>query len=216
MSAISFEKCARILVVEDEAIVARDIQDQLRVLGYAVVGHATRGEDAVAMVEQARPDLVLMDIQLAGAMDGIAAAHAIRELTQCSVPIVFLTAFDADATLERAKLTEPFGYILKPFTERELRTVLEMALYKFQAEASLREASLYSQAILDNMVDGLLTFNAQGQIESCNQAARNIFGFTGDQALGQPVAMLSPPNLRHHLLEFVHHVQLVHPARAAS
>jgi len=216
MSANLAEKSVRVLVVEDEAIVARDIQDQLRTLGYVVSGHATRGEDAVAQVQQARPDLVLMDIQLAGAMDGIAAAHAIRELTHCSVPIVFLTAFDADDTLARAKLTEPFGYILKPFTERELRTVLEMAVYKFQAESSLREASLYSQAILDNMVDGVITFNAQGDIESCNQAARRIFGFRGDQALGLPIAMLSPPDLRHHLMDFVKHVQRDPHARSAG
>jgi diguanylate cyclase (GGDEF)-like protein/PAS domain S-box-containing protein len=196
----------RILVVEDEAIVARDVLDQLRTLGYAVAGHASRGEDAVEQVQRDRPDLVLMDIQLAGAMDGITAAHSIRELTHCTVPIVFLTAFDADDTLARAKLTEPFGYILKPFTERELRTVLEMAFYKFQAEASLREASLYSQAILDNMVDGVITVNAAGRIESCNQAARRIFGFTGDQALGLPIATLSPPDVRHHLVDFLQHV----------
>jgi CheY-like chemotaxis protein len=115
MSATLAEKKVSVLVVEDEAIVARDIQDQLRTLGYAIAGYATRGEDAVSLVQQAKPDLVLMDIQLAGSMDGIAAAHAIRELTHLSVPIVFLTAFDADDTLARAKLTEPFGYILKPF-----------------------------------------------------------------------------------------------------
>ncbi|MEI8156502.1 MAG: EAL domain-containing protein [Burkholderiales bacterium] len=206
MSALA-EKKSRILIVEDEAIVARDVQDQLRSLGYEVAGHAIRGEDAVAMVDQSRPDLVLMDIQLAGAMDGIAAAHAIRHLTQNSVPIVFLTAFDADDTLARAKLTEPFGYILKPFSERELRTVLEMAVYKFQAEARLRETALYSQAILDNMVDGVITFNNLGLIESCNQAARKIFGFEAEQALGMHVAMLSPPDLRHLLAEFLHHVQ---------
>jgi diguanylate cyclase (GGDEF)-like protein/PAS domain S-box-containing protein len=207
MSASLAEKNNRVLVVEDEAIVARDIQDQLRTLGYAVAGHATRGEDAVAQVEQGRPDLVLMDIQLSGAMDGIAAAHAIRALTQNSVPIVFLTAFDADDTLARAKLTEPFGYILKPFTERELRTVLEMAFYKFQAEARLRETALYRQAILDNMVDGVITLDAQGRIESCNQYARHIFGFEGDQALGLPIEALTPPDLRHHLTAFVQHVQ---------
>jgi diguanylate cyclase (GGDEF)-like protein/PAS domain S-box-containing protein len=207
MSALLAEKKARVLVVEDEAIVARDVQDQLRMLGYAVAGHATSGEDAIAQVEQSRPDLVLMDIQLAGTIDGIAAAHAIRRLTHCTVPIVFLTAFDADDTLERAKLTEPFGYILKPFSERELRTVLEMAFYKFQAETSLREAALYSQAILDNMVDGVITFNSHGLIESCNQAARHIFGFEADQALGLHIAMLSPPDLRHQLAEFLQHVQ---------
>ena len=189
MSALA-EKKSRILIVEDEAIVARDVQDQLRSLGYEVAGHAIRGEDAVAMVDQSRPDLVLMDIQLAGAMDGIAAAHAIRHLTQNSVPIVFLTAFDADDTLARAKLTEPFGYILKPFSERELRTVLEMAVYKFQAEARLRETALYSQAILDNMVDGVITFNNLGLIESCNQAARKIFGFEAEQALGMHLSLI--------------------------
>ena len=207
MSVSIAEKKPRVLVVEDEAIVARDVQDQLRMLGYEVAGHTTRGEDAIALTEQTRPDLVLMDIQLAGAIDGIAAAHAIRSLTQSTVPIVFLTAFDADDTLARAKLTEPFGYILKPFSERELRTVLEMALYKFQAEARLREAALYSQAILDNMVDGVITFNAQGLIESCNQAARHIFGFEADQALGLHIAMLSPPDLRYQLAEFLGRVQ---------
>jgi diguanylate cyclase (GGDEF)-like protein/PAS domain S-box-containing protein len=216
MSALLTEKKPRILVVEDETIVARDVQEQLCTLGYEVAGHALRGEDAIALVQQTRPDLVLMDIQLAGDMDGIAAAQAIRALTHQSVPIVFLTAFDADETLERAKLTEPYGYILKPFSERELRTVLAMAFYKFKAETSLRETALYSQTILDNMVDGVISFNAQGVIESCNQAARHIFGFEGDQALGLHIAMLSPPDLRGHLAEFVQYVQRDHEPHAGG
>ncbi len=126
----------RILIVEDEAIVARDIEHQLVELGYQVAGHSTRAEHAIELVGELRPDLVLMDIQLAGAMDGISAAHVIR--TQFALPVVFLTAFAADDVLARAKLTEPYGYVLKPFTERELRTVLEMALYKHHAEATLR------------------------------------------------------------------------------
>lgn len=125
-----------ILVVEDEMIVARDIALQLRELGYRVAGHATRGEQAVALAGELRPDLVLMDIQLAGAMDGVTAAQAIR--AQFALPVVFLTAFAADDMLARAKLAEPFGYILKPFTDRELRTVLEMALFKHQADSQLR------------------------------------------------------------------------------
>ena len=198
----------RILVVEDEAIVARDIQMQLRELGYEVAGHATRGEDAVALVAQSPPDLVVMDIQLAGAMDGIAAAHAIRNNSHQTVPVVFLTAFDADETLARAKLTEPFGYILKPFTERDLRTVIEMALYKFQAESRLREAGLYSQAVLDHMMDGVITFGADGLIESCNQSARRIFGFaSADDVLGSPVARLTPQHLIEHLLDFIRFVR---------
>lgn len=135
----------RILIVEDEAIVARDIEQQLVALGYQAVGRASRGEEAIRLAGDLRPDLVLMDIQLASVMDGIAAAQAIR--TQFALPVVFLTAFDADQILARAKLTEPFGYILKPFSERELRNVLAMALYKHQAEAKLLTTTRQLQAL---------------------------------------------------------------------
>ncbi len=141
----------RILVVEDEAIVARDIEVQLVALGYKPVGSATRGEQAVKLAGELRPDLVLMDIQLAGAMDGIAAAQIIR--TQFSLPVVFLTAFDADDILARAKFTEPFGYILKPFSERELRTVLAMALYKHQAEAKLLTSTRQLKALSRHVLE---------------------------------------------------------------
>ena len=135
----------RILVVEDEVIVARDIQQQLVELGYEAVGNAVRGDEAIALATQLRPHLVLMDIQLAGEMDGIAAAQILR--TRLGLPVVFLTAFAADDTLERAKLTEPYGYILKPFSERELRTVLTMALYKHQGEAQLRDNTVQLQTL---------------------------------------------------------------------
>jgi signal transduction histidine kinase len=128
---------AKILIVEDETIVARDIQQQLRALGYQPVGHATRGEQVMDMVEQLQPDLILMDIQLAGQLDGIAVAQLVRDLAPR--PVVFLTAFAADDFLARAKLSEPYGYILKPFSERELKTVLVMALYKFEAERTIRQ-----------------------------------------------------------------------------
>ena len=181
---------ARILLVEDEAIVARDLLQQLTELGYRSAGHATRGEDAIALAGQTRPDLVLMDIQLAGEMDGISAAQEIRE--RYGLPVVFLTAFAADDTLARAKLTEPFGYILKPFSERELRTVLEMALYKHQAEARLRASALYSQTILDNMLDGVVTIGATGLIQSCNKAACALFGYAADELVGRNVSLLMP------------------------
>ncbi|MEY4736623.1 MAG: hypothetical protein RL302_942, partial [Pseudomonadota bacterium] len=180
----------KILVVEDETIVARDIQQQLAILGYDPVGHATRGEDAIAQSLALKPDLVLMDIQLAGSMDGISAAQALRE--QTLVPVVFLTAFASDDTLARAKEVQPYGYILKPFSERELRTVLEMALYKCGAEAKLREAALHTQAILNNMVDGVITVDEDGVMESVNLAARTIFGYPLDEMLGYNVAVLTP------------------------
>lgn len=141
----------RILVVEDELIVARDIVQQLQSLGYVTVGMTDLGEQAVVMATELQPDLVLMDIQLAGALDGIEAARQIR--TQLGLPVVFLTAFASDDVLARAKVTEPFGYILKPFSERELCTVLAMALYKHQAEtrllATTRQLKALSQRVLE-------------------------------------------------------------------
>lgn len=134
----------RILLVEDEVIVARDIAQQLDELGYQVAGHTARGEQALMLVENLQPSLVLMDIQLAGNLDGIATAQLIR--AQFDVPVVFLTAYAAPDVLDRAKLCGPLGYILKPFNERELSVVLEMALYKHQTE---RELALHQQNLLD-------------------------------------------------------------------
>ena len=126
----------RILIVEDEAIVALDIQQRLIAHGYAVVGTAATGARAIELTRQCLPDLVLMDIKLQGAMDGIAAAEEIRK--QFYRPVVFLTAYSEEATLQRAKLVEPFGYILKPFEDRELKTIIEIALYKHQADDQIR------------------------------------------------------------------------------
>lgn len=192
------ERKARILVVEDEIVIALDIRNQLRDLGYECSGHATSGEQAVALAAELRPDLVLMDIQLAGAMDGITAAQAIR--ASFDLPVVFVTAFAADETLVRAKLTEPYGYILKPFSEREMRTVIEMALYKHGADRRLqhslerqRELALHTQAILDHMSDALVTVDEQGLIESFNAAASAVFGYSAEQAIGRSVTLLMPP-----------------------
>ena len=128
----------QILVVEDEPIVALDLQQRLQKMGYSVPQVVATGEAAVAAVESGPPDLVLMDISLAGDMDGVEAATQIRRSQP--IPVVYLTAYSNDATLERAKATEPHGYLLKPFEERELQTTIEIALYKHQAEAELRRA----------------------------------------------------------------------------
>jgi CheY-like chemotaxis protein len=122
----------RILIVEDEAVVRYDIRQQLQTLGYVVVGEAVSGQEAVFLTGRLCPDLVLMDIRLTPGMDGIAAAHLIRE--HQGLPVVFLTAYAADDILERAMLAEPYGYILKPFSEHELHTVLRRALDKHQRE----------------------------------------------------------------------------------
>ncbi len=127
-----------ILVVEDESIVAMDIERRLKSLGYQVVGHVLSGEEAVVRTDEERPDLVLMDIHLKGTMDGIEAAQKIRRLYD--IPVIYITAYSDEATLERAKVTEPFGYILKPFQEREIHSAIEMAIYKHRSEQELRAA----------------------------------------------------------------------------
>ena len=126
----------RLLIVEDEVIVALDIEDRLAALGYQLVGHALTGEGALELTRELRPDLVLMDIRLQGDMDGIAAAAEIRR--RFHVPVIFLTAYSEDETLERAKLAEPYGYILKPFDDRELKSAVEIALYKHRTEEEIR------------------------------------------------------------------------------
>jgi len=127
-----------VLIVEDEAIVAEDLANKVRQLGYAVAGTTMTGEEAVELVRQLRPSLVLMDIRLAGAMDGVAAAKVIH--SECNLPVLFLTAHSDTDTITRARQAEAFGYILKPFSERDLRIQIEMALYKHATELQLFES----------------------------------------------------------------------------
>jgi CheY-like chemotaxis protein len=117
----------RVLIVEDEQIIALDLAEMLDDLGYQVAGTASRAEEAVALAQSLTPDIVLMDIHLAGPTDGVTAARQIRATSD--IPVVFVTAFDDAKTVGRAKFTEPYGYLIKPFGQRELRVVIEMALY---------------------------------------------------------------------------------------
>jgi signal transduction histidine kinase len=129
---------ARILIVEDESIIALDIKTSLQHAGYSVAGVASSGEEAIALALAQKPDLLLMDIRLRGQMDGIEAAQQIRAQFPC--PVVFLTAHADRQTLDRAQLTEPFGYLTKPFEDHSLITTIEIALARYRSEAAVREA----------------------------------------------------------------------------
>ena len=121
-----------IMVVEDESIVSKDIQVSLKNLGYGICGSSSSGEDAVEKAKESKPDLILMDIMLKGKLNGIETAHIIKE--SMDVPIIYITAYADESTLNKAKITEPYGYIIKPFEEIDLQTSIEMALYKHGKE----------------------------------------------------------------------------------
>lgn len=152
-----------ILVVEDEAIVAKDIQNSLKKLGYNVPSVENSGEDAIESAGQHRPDLILMDIMLKGQISGIEAADQIKK--RYEIPVIFLTAYADESTLSKAKVTEPYGYIIKPFKEIDLHTSIEMALYKHGKEQEVkRERDLYSAIVTDKSVDDCIFVKSNSRL----------------------------------------------------
>ncbi len=174
-----------ILIVEDEAIVAADLAGKLGRLGYEVAGTAAQGEAAVALACRLRPHLVLMDIWLKGPMDGIEAAEEIRR--RLDAPVVYLTAHSDPATLARAKLTGPFGYILKPFEERDLATQIEMALYRHEADRQLRQQREWLRVTLTSIGDAVIATDAEGRVTFINPRAESLTGWKATEASGQPI-----------------------------
>lgn len=138
----------KILVVEDESLVSRDIQSSIKKLGYVVTAGINSGEKAIASIEEERPDIVLMDIMLKGKMNGIEAANLIKE--RFDIPVVFLTAYADDSTVNKAKVSEPYGYIMKPFKEKELQTTIEVALYKHEKDMLVKKERDLYHSIIEN------------------------------------------------------------------
>ena len=194
---------ARILIVEDEFAVAMELQDRLEHLGYAVVEHELRGQEAVERARQTDPDLVLMDIRLDGLMDGIEAARAIRE--KQPIPVVFVTAYSDDETLERAKATAPFGYVVKPFDERELYASIEVALNTHALQRQVEKARDDLHEILNGLRQGTAMTDAGGHLTFISDPAAALLGTTPSDALGAewdavfPFAPDTCRALRHHL-----------------
>ena len=183
---VKVESPTKILVVEDEAIVARDIERQLRKAGYEVPAVVASAEAAIEQVGRTSPDLVLMDIRLQGPVDGIEAAREIRE--RFSLPVIFLTAHADDETLARAKLTQPFGYIIKPIGHSNLTSSIEMALYKHRVERQLEEHRALLNTILQTIPEAVIVADVAGDVQFMNSAAQQLTGWTPAAFSGQPLA----------------------------
>ena len=176
-------KKIRILVAEDESIVAMDIQKTLQNLGYDAPYVVSTANAAIQKAKEDKPDLVLMDIMLKGKVDGVKAAEQIR--TQFNIPVVYLTAYADEKTLKRATVTEPFGYVIKPFDYKDLRTVIEIALYKAKAESELRASKASFHNIVEKSVDGVVIVDRGGIVQFVNQAAEALFGRKAEELLGE-------------------------------
>lgn len=175
----------KILIVEDEPIVAMDLSIQLEQLGYEICGMEDNGHAAIAAARKHLPDLVLMDIVIKGDMDGIETAkHIGREL---QIPVIFLTAFSDSQTLERAVQVAPHGYLTKPFQPKELRAVIQVALYKAMLEKSLRESELWFASTLRCVGDGVIATDPLGHVRFMNQAAEVMTGWSLERAREQPI-----------------------------
>ncbi len=175
---------AQILVVEDEYIVAKDIQETLNNLGYDVPAIAASGEEALKKISEFRPDLVLMDIVLKGELDGVQTADQIR--LNYDIPVVYLTAYADNKTLKRARITEPYGYLIKPFQERELYSTIEMALYKQRMEKKLRKSEQWLSITLHSISEGVIATDENGYITFINPTAEIMLAKRKEDVLKKP------------------------------
>ena len=165
----------KILIVEDEQLMALDLQEKLEKMGFIVTGIADSGDQAIAKVKETRPDLVLMDIVIEGNFDGIETADKVRR--DFNIPVVYLTAFTDEETMHRAKLSEPFAYLVKPYNEWELKFIIEMATSKHKLEMDLIKSEERYRSLQENIPLGVFRTTPEGKIISGNPALADMFGF---------------------------------------
>jgi PAS domain S-box-containing protein len=192
---------AKILIAEDETIVAMDIKRRLISLGHEVIAIVATAEACIRIASEEKPDLVLMDIILKGKSDGISAAEEIK--ANLNIPIVFLTAHSDDQTIQRAKLTEPYGYIIKPFEIKDLQSTIEIALYKARMEARLAESELKYRTLVLTATDAVLTLDEDGSITSCNNKVLQMFDYEESELWGESIKKILPDVFVNHLVEGV-------------
>jgi len=160
---------ARIMVVEDDDELATEISDMLTMLGYQVAGRAASGEDCLILASQAQPDLVLMDIKIRGNLDGIQTAERLKKIKD--VPVVYLTGFSDSATLKRARQTHAHGFLVKPFRVSEIKSTIEMALFKHHTEMELRRRENWFSTMLQAIGDAVIAVDNQQTVAFVNQVA---------------------------------------------
>ena len=175
----------KVLIVEDEQILAMDVRAQLSELGYHVVGIASTGKEALRLAQEHGPDLVLMDIQLHGSMDGIATASEIKR--QWHTPVVFMTAFAGEETLSRAKLSGPYGYLPKPFEAKHLNAAVSIALQQHRMTREIFQEHGWLRTVLASMSDGVIATDLEGRVKFLNPVAEKLTGWILSEALVRPI-----------------------------
>ncbi|MFZ6009511.1 MAG: response regulator [Bacteroidota bacterium] len=176
---------AGILIVEDSFIVAFHLQKTLESEGYNVIGTETSGEAALELIKSRKPDLVLMDIMLNGQLDGIETSRHIK--TKYNIPVIYITALTDKETIQRAKITEPYGYLTKPFEDREIFTVIEMALYKHDIESKLRQSEEKYFSTVRSISDAVIVIDDDYEISYINPSAEGITEWVLSEAQGRNV-----------------------------
>lgn len=175
----------RVLIVEDESIVALDLRQVLEEFGLEVVGLAASADEALAIVENTQPDLALMDINIPGAFDGIQTARMLND--PYGVPAVFLTSYSDDATVEKATRESPYGYLLKPFNRRELKATLQIALHNAPVDTDLRHANRTLSVAVDGAFEAHFMISITGKVQFMNLAAEKLTGVPRSRATGRSI-----------------------------
>ncbi|UCB47476.1 MAG: PAS domain S-box protein [Spirochaetota bacterium] len=171
------------MIAEDESNVAIEIKNRTLNMGYSVSAVVTSGKEAIKRAKESIPDLILMDVKLKGKMDGVEAAEHIHK--QFNIPVVYLADYEDNETLKKAKITEPFGYILKPFEERELHAAIELALYRYNMVMRLKESEHWLSTIFKSIADAVIVINKKGNITFMNPASESLTGWNKQEALGR-------------------------------
>jgi diguanylate cyclase (GGDEF)-like protein/PAS domain S-box-containing protein len=179
----------RVLIVEDEAVIALDLAQQLRSFGYEVVGIASSGRRAMELTAAQQPDLIMMDIVIKGSQDGVETARRIH--TEFDVPVVFLTAYGDAGTVERVKQVAPHGFLIKPFRPADLRNAIEVALVRHGLEKQQGATVRWLTSTLQGLSDAVIATDEQGRVQFMNPMSERLLGCRGDQVLNTPVSELA-------------------------